>query len=224
MCACICVLETCFLGLLFLNLSFVPLPSPGTWAVAAPALPSSPDSLVRRLRCPCNKMTVKGSSPLVKLTLSPACKAAPTCVMQGHQTASSLSAWLLLSPSLCFCLSPFPSLSPSLLFLSLSVLHWHSSSPSQSHQPHQVFIQKNTLYLAQRPDYAHTEREGATDGGWGRERAERDPERVCSDRHTAWMWITVGYSLRYIHAETFVSMHTTNRGLNVLRVSTPKLF
>ena len=38
-CVCVCVLETCFLGLLFLNLSFVPLSSPGACAVAAPALP-----------------------------------------------------------------------------------------------------------------------------------------------------------------------------------------
>lgn len=122
-CLCVCVLETCFLGLLFLNLSFVLLSSPGACAVAAPALPSSLDSPVWRQRCPCNGADGEGSSPLLELTPSPAFKAAPTRVMQGHQTASSLSAWLLLS--LALCLSPFPSLPPSLppVSFSLSVLH-----------------------------------------------------------------------------------------------------
>lgn len=82
---------------------------------------------VEAVRCPCNGLTVKEVPPLLKLTPSPAFKAAPTRVMQGHQTASSLSAWLLLSLSLTVSASlPFPLyLPPSLppLSFSLSVLH-----------------------------------------------------------------------------------------------------
>lgn len=109
------MLETCFLvGLLFPFLSFVLLSSPGACAVKllllclllAPSLSVSASEF-RFLEgmLPLQRADGKGSSPLLELTPRPTCKAALTCVMQGHQTASSLSAWLLLSLSLSLSLS-----------------------------------------------------------------------------------------------------------------------
>lgn len=131
--------------------------------------------------CSCNNGE-KGSSLLVEISPSPAVQGCSKCVLckQGHQSASSPSAWLLLlSPALSHSvfLPPFPfSLPPSLLLLSLAQYSTDTAPPpSQPHHPHQVFIQKNTLYLARRPDYAHTDRkeaEGAAAGGRRRREAE----------------------------------------------------
>ena len=112
-----------------------------------------------------------GSSPLLKLTPSPAFKAAPTRVMQGHQTASSLSAWLLLSLSVSASLPfPFPLyLPPSLLFLSLSQYSTDTAPPPASlisrirysfKKTHSTWLRAQTT-LTQRGK----EGEGATDGG-----------------------------------------------------------
>lgn len=109
--------------------------------------------------------------PLLKLTPSPACKAAPTCVMQGHQTASSLSAWLLLSLSLCLCLSPFPSLSPSLLFLSLSQYSTDTAPPPASLISHIRYSFKKThsTWLSAQTTLTQRGREQQTEGEGGRE-------------------------------------------------------
>ncbi len=88
-------------------------------------------------------------------------------VMQGKQTASSLSLSLFLS---LFCSSH--------IHTQCSREHG-SSSLCQPQQPHQVFIQKTTLHLAGCLDYAHTERErerereGGTGRGRGKEREEK---------------------------------------------------
>lgn len=129
---------------------------------------------------PLQRADGKGSSPLLELTPRPTCKAALTCVMQGHQTASSLSAWLLLSlafslsHSVCVSASlPLP-LPPSSFFL--SQYSTDTAPPPASlisrirysfKKTHSTWLSAQTT-LTQRESESR-EGEGATDGGRGRE-------------------------------------------------------
>ena len=186
-CVCVCVLETCFLGLLFLNLSFVPLSSPGACAVAAPALPfpsglsgfggyAPPATGWRWRKFP----TAEANTKSCVQGCSNVCYARPPDRQLPLCLAASLSLSLSLSSSLCFCLSPFPSLPPSSFSFSLSTPLTQLLPPaSLISRIRYSFKKTHSTWLSAQTTLTQSgkEGEGATDGGWGRER-EREGERV----------------------------------------------
>lgn len=175
---------------------------------------------------PLQRADGKGSSPLLELTPRPTCKAALTCVMQGHQTASSLSAWLLLSLSrflslslsVCFCLSPSPSL-PPLSFSRSTPLTQLLPQPASS-AASGIHSKKHTLLGSAPRLRSHRERARAgrgraqqTEGEGGR---AGDSERVCTGRYC------VDENNRGIlMLQTYMQTHTSQQRIVVL--STLKL-
>lgn len=141
---------------------------------------------------PLQRADGKGSSPLLELTPRPTCKAALTCVMQGHQTASSLSAWLLLSlafslsHSVCVSASlPLP-LPPSSFFLSQYSTDT-APPPASLISRIRYSFKKHTLLGSAPRLRSHRERARAgrgraqqTEGEGGR---AGDSERVCTGRY-----------------------------------------
>lgn len=126
----------------------------------------------------------KGSSPLLKLIASPACK--------GCSNVMLCKATRPPAPSLpgCFSLSVFLPLTLS-ISISLPPLSFSLSTPLTQLLPQPVssatsgiHSKKHTL-LGSAPRL-RSHREGGSNRRWVREEERAgDPERICSDRHAA---------------------------------------